>query len=61
MGAVLGQVGGNIGALDLRRRGTNGNTIFTFRLVVENLNKELEKKLSLEFKDRCKIESVLIV
>lgn len=61
VGVVLGRMGVNIGALDLRRRKVEGKMNFSFRLVVENLNEELEKKLAQKLKIRCKIEKVLIV
>lgn len=58
---ILGGEGVNIGALDLRIRDIKGQMNFSFRLVVENLNEELEESLSQELKDKCQIESVLIV
>jgi GTP pyrophosphokinase len=60
-GKILGKTGVNIGALDLSRREVSGKLIFSFRLVVENLNKGLEATLTQELKDKCQIEKVLIV
>ncbi len=61
VGAVIKKVGGNVGALDFKRKKEDGKLVFSLRLVVENLENFQIKELRAEIKKNCRMKKILIV
>ncbi len=61
VGSIVNRVGGNVGALDLKRQKNEGEYLFSLRLVVENLSEDAKEKIKEDFEKNNGVRRILVV